>query len=389
LNYNVRRKYPTLVLTAALLAAQAQVLFAATVSSFPAGVIQGTSVAGPAASVAHSIVTAMASGSSAIGQLKPTLSSIAGAPSVVESAPRLAALQAAPQAAAMPQLEMPVAPVVSEVRPDEPAAGFASADRVPGREASPEAQPNAASAAHRQAPALAGGLLERLPKVGDAPTEMWDGSAKKGSEDETAADHERTDASADAHADAKTQKMGHRGHSHQKLKMPYVEGHPNRLPFEGTMSLIDIPSDKAPSGARGHRVTLTMKAAREALPSLLGMAVDYRPGWDGHDAQRKIGLLTEAQIIGKRLVVRGFLYAKDFPEVVKMIKERPTEEMGMSYELASAKVENLCADVWKLGRVTFTGAAILLREKAAYTSTAFRLTEPAAAPAGEQAKAGS
>ena len=41
-----------------------------------------------------------------------------------------------------------------------------------------------------------------------------------------------------------------------------------------------------------------------ACPSLLGMAVDYRPGWDGHDARRKIGLLTEANLIGQRLVVQ-------------------------------------------------------------------------------------
>jgi hypothetical protein len=33
------------------------------------------------------------------------------------------------------------------------------------------------------------------------------------------------------------------------------------------------------------------------------------------------------------------------------------------------------ADVWKLTRVTFTGAAILLREKAAYRATSFRMTK--------------
>jgi len=60
---------------------------------------------------------------------------------------------------------------------------------------------------------------------------------------------------------------------------------------------------------RGHRVMLTWEAAEKALPSLLGMAVDYRPGWDGHDARRKIGLLTEVDLIGQRLVVRGYLYA--------------------------------------------------------------------------------
>jgi hypothetical protein len=118
---------------------------------------------------------------------------------------------------------------------------------------------------------------------------------------------------------------------------------------------------------------LTREAADKALPSLLGMAVDYRPGWDGHDARRKIGLLTEASITGNRLVVRGYIYARDFPEVAQTIEAQKPGEMGMSYELADARVEDMRADIWKLTRVTFTGAAILLREKAAYRATSFRM----------------
>ena len=73
------------------------------------------------------------------------------------------------------------------------------------------------------------------------------------------------------------------------VKIPHVEEHPNRVPFEGVLTVVNTASDKAPAGARGHRVMLTREAAEKALPSLLGMAVDYRPGWDGHDARRKIG----------------------------------------------------------------------------------------------------
>jgi hypothetical protein len=47
--------------------------------------------------------------------------------------------------------------------------------------------------------------------------------------------------------------------------------------------------------------------------------------------------------------------------------------MGMSYELADAHVADMRAQVWTLTRATFTGAAILLREKAAYRSTSFRV----------------
>jgi len=157
------------------------------------------------------------------------------------------------------------------------------------------------------------------------------------------------------------------------LELPAVDGHPNRVPFEGVLTVVNAASDKAPAGARGHRVMLTREAAEKALPSLVGMAVDYRPGWDGHDAKRKIGLLTEANVIGPKLLVRGYLYARDFPEVTRAIAAHAPESLGMSYELADARVEDMRAEIWKLVRVTFTGAAILLRDKAAYRATSFRM----------------
>ncbi len=157
------------------------------------------------------------------------------------------------------------------------------------------------------------------------------------------------------------------------VHIPPVEGHPNRVPFEGVLTIVNTASDKAPSGARGHRVMLTRDAAQKALPSLLGMAVDYRPGWDGHDARRKIGLLTAADIVGNKLIVRGYLYARDFPDAAEAIHAHAPNVLGMSYELADARVEDMRADIWKLVRVTFTGAAILLREKAAYRGTSFKM----------------
>jgi hypothetical protein len=157
------------------------------------------------------------------------------------------------------------------------------------------------------------------------------------------------------------------------LTIPHVQDHPNRVPFEGVLTVVNTASDKAPSGARGHRVMLTREAVENALPSLLGMAVDYRPGWDGHDARCKIGIVTEADLKGKKLVVKGYLYARDFPDAAKAIQAHAPEALGMSYELADARVEDMRAEIWKLTRITFTGAAILLREKAAYKETSFRM----------------
>jgi hypothetical protein len=149
-----------------------------------------------------------------------------------------------------------------------------------------------------------------------------------------------------------------------------VAKHRNMQSFEGVLTLVDVASDKAPSGARGHKVILTKQAAESALPSLLGMAVDYKAGWDGHDARQKCGIITEAWLDGIRLLVAGYIFKRDFPEIEEYVKKN---EMGMSYELEDAHVEDMRASVWTLNRVEFTGAAILFREQAAYKSTAFKI----------------
>jgi hypothetical protein len=160
------------------------------------------------------------------------------------------------------------------------------------------------------------------------------------------------------------------------VEFPTVHGHPNRLPFEGVLTLVDVASDKAPNGARGHKVVLTRRAAEAALPSLLGMAVDYKAGWDGHDARQKCGIITAAELDANRLRVSGYLFARDFPEMEEKLQAPGL--MGMSYELADAHVADMRAPIWTLTRATFTGAAILLKDKAAYRSTSFRVKRSAA-----------
>jgi hypothetical protein len=208
------------------------------------------------------------------------------------------------------------------------------------------------------------------------------------------------------------------------------------------LTVVDVPSQKAPSGSKGHRVLLTKAAAEAALPSLLGMALDYAPAFDRHDVRRKVGVITSAEIVGRNLEVGGYLYAKDFPEIVAEIGksgvgrqaaggrpqapdlrprtsdvsasqsglltegarlraslaaaverirsfiasrqeslriEEPSSTvaaeaetvmpLGMSYEVANVMLENKRARVWVLTNVTFTGAAILRRDKAAYQET--------------------
>lgn len=152
------------------------------------------------------------------------------------------------------------------------------------------------------------------------------------------------------------------------LEIPDFPEHPNRVPFSGVLTRLDTPSDRAPSGAAGHRVLLTRAAAERALPSLLGMAVDYAPGLRSHDVRRKIGIITRAEIVGDRLEVAGHLFGKDFPDILSDIRAQ-RERLGMSYEVTGVRVADAKAAVWVLERVVFTGAAILERSAAAYQAT--------------------
>ena len=179
------------------------------------------------------------------------------------------------------------------------------------------------------------------------------------------------------------------------IDLPPFAAHPNRAPFQGVLTLVDTPSDHAPSGASGHRVLLTRAAADRALPSLLGMALDYAPSLDRHDARRKVGIITEANIVDhplsavgsralspmadsrERLEIAGYLYARDFPEVMRELRRqtiagegaRAAYALGMSYEITDARIDDLRAAVWTITECTFTGAAILRRDKAAYRDT--------------------
>jgi hypothetical protein len=101
------------------------------------------------------------------------------------------------------------------------------------------------------------------------------------------------------------------------------------------------------------------------------MAVDFNSGWDGHNARQKCGIITSAELDRNRLTVEGYLFARDYPEIEQRLAMEGS--MGMSYELADAHVADMRAQVWTLTQATFTGAAILLKDKAAYRGTSFRL----------------
>lgn len=150
------------------------------------------------------------------------------------------------------------------------------------------------------------------------------------------------------------------------IVMPDVADHPNRMPFTGVMTFLDTPSDLPVGGAGGKRVILPRAVAEQILPSLLGMAIDFTPNLDGHDATRKIGLITSADVVGDEIQIGGFFYAADFPQVCARIKAEK-EALGFSYEIKAQTQE--IGDLLQIVSGVFTGAAVLRKDKAAYQST--------------------
>ncbi|MHB8916336.1 MAG: DUF6582 domain-containing protein [Thiobacillus sp.] len=166
----------------------------------------------------------------------------------------------------------------------------------------------------------------------------------------------------------------HDGHQMQAMRfeamameVPDVPGHPNRVPFSGVMTRVDQASENPVGGAQGKRVLIPKGVAESALGSLLGMGVNYTASMDGHDAQKKIGVITAATIEGDAIHIEGFLYGSDFPAVIADIQARKSL-LGFSYE-AQAAVADWNSDPVEVTNCVFTGAAILLKDKAAYTTT--------------------
>lgn len=160
--------------------------------------------------------------------------------------------------------------------------------------------------------------------------------------------------------------------SAMSLSVP-TTSHPNKHPFTGILVRLDEPSDGAPHGAMGCRVLLPERVAAAALPSLLGMAVNYQgTQLTGHDPQAKIGLITEATIDhdaqGPYVHIGGFFYAADFPAVTTQIRAE-RNSLGFSFEAENIHLESAETDPLVIKSLTFTGAAVLQKARAAYQTT--------------------
>jgi hypothetical protein len=154
-----------------------------------------------------------------------------------------------------------------------------------------------------------------------------------------------------------------------------------RMPFSGILCHLDTPSDSPPGGANGKRIIVTSSAGRAALGCLLGMGVNSTPSFDGHSQKTKIGVIESASITaGISILISGFVYASDFPEVARTIKAMK-DALGFSFEAQRLTVLDPRAAVLTITELTFTGAAILFKGSAAFQTTSLAASASAEAEA--------
>ena len=100
------------------------------------------------------------------------------------------------------------------------------------------------------------------------------------------------------------------------VAMPEVEGHPNRAAFSGSIDGGGCAVAAGAVGSKGHRVVLTRRRRRRRCLRCWGWRWIIRRRLTGMMRRRKVGVITSADIVGRNLELGGYLFARDFPEIV-------------------------------------------------------------------------
>jgi hypothetical protein len=161
----------------------------------------------------------------------------------------------------------------------------------------------------------------------------------------------------------------------ENIRLHTSNGSRSRTPFSGVLATLDTVSNFAPVGApHERRIILTSQAARGGLHTLLGMGINF-----DHDRMTKrLGVITAAEVHGTDLRIQGYFYG-DHPEEVQAIKEHK-DELGLSFEASRCVYLDSNSPILTVTSLVFTGAAVLLKSKAAYTMTSLAASAAARAP---------
>lgn len=128
------------------------------------------------------------------------------------------------------------------------------------------------------------------------------------------------------------------------------------MSFLAIIGYSGIASDRAPAGARKHRVKLLPEAVSKALPTLIGKPLKLF-----HEGKTQLGVVWSAVVSEGLIIVSGTL----------TMPMSSALDLGASYELREVTVADVRQEVWLVTSFEFEGVAVLPRQQAAHTRSVF------------------
>lgn len=167
--------------------------------------------------------------------------------------------------------------------------------------------------------------------------------------------------------------------------------HPNIVRVRGVAALLDVPSlhahwldYMARTAELGPRLVIPTDAAAKFLPTLLNMgfqalteATEGVAPYSCAAVRRKVGVIDSAEIVDGKILVGGWVWGMDFPDLVNEIRKGG---LGLCLQIRPGNinpVEKLDEKTVRLREFAFTGCNIMRKESCGFAETGIRLSEAA------------
>ena len=153
-----------------------------------------------------------------------------------------------------------------------------------------------------------------------------------------------------------------------------VSNETNCMPFSGVCAYVDRPSEGVPSGAGGKPVAFDKDAMLQALPHMVGQAIncywsaeDTKDVLSGHDRKFKIGVVDKAELHDDEVYIEGHFWDYDFKDECNFIKTAK-DAIGFSVDVLIGELED--KGTYLIAKdIDLIGAAVLFKDLAAFKTT--------------------
>jgi hypothetical protein len=151
------------------------------------------------------------------------------------------------------------------------------------------------------------------------------------------------------------------------------------MTFHGILFNVNKASNKAPAGARGHRILLRECVIKDALVQLIG-----KPIWMSEKISNKysknlrchsthttedsaiIGYIKHTKIIRDKFIISGPIVVSKANRILTL--QASQEILGLSYDATACLIDDLNEEIWRCSAATFIGVNVLPQHTTAYST---------------------